>query len=291
MSFRSLGFHYGVSTSTAYRKVLKALKELPDCADITRRYSTNFHGTLIADGKFVKVKSYKDKIPVIYGIDYNTHDIPTYKLTRSEGYINWLKYFESLRLLNYPLQNLVSDDNSNIRDACFRVYPKVVFQLCQKHYKDNVRRSLAVPNNNTHYNFMQDVYELFKYKRREDDFNRFAKNILRKYLRKDVNDQNIIYHLLDIEKRKPDLLGYIYANESLPVTNNLIECYNSHIQGRLKTIKGFETFKHANLWLNAYFVRRRVKPFTSCTGKFKKLNGYSSLQLSSKNREKRINLF
>ncbi|MCX6779279.1 MAG: AAA family ATPase, partial [Candidatus Magasanikbacteria bacterium] len=46
---------------------------------------------------------------------------------------------------------------------------------------------------------------------------------------------------------------------------------------RLKTIKGFKSFKHADLWLNAYFVRRRYKPYTDCGEHFKKLNGKRSI--------------
>ena len=66
-----------------------------------------------------------------------------------------------------------------------------------------------------------------------------------------------------------------------PRTNNLIESFNSHLQGRLKTIKGFESFNHAELWLNAYFLRRRTKKFTDCEGKFKSLNGKSSIEITS----------
>jgi hypothetical protein len=54
------------------------------------------------------------------------------------------------------------------------------------------------------------------------------------------------------------------------------------LQGRLKTIKGFESFSQANNWLNGYFLRRRVKKFSGCQGKFKGLNGYNSLQKTKK---------
>ena len=63
----------------------------------------------------------------------------------------------------------------------------------------------------------------------------------------------------------------------------MIECYNSHLNRRLKTIKGFKSFKHAKLWLNGYFIRRRLKKLTDCGGRFKKLNGRCSLQIASKN--------
>ena len=67
-----------------------------------------------------------------------------------------------------------------------------------------------------------------------------------------------------------------------PNTTNIIESYNSHLQGRLKTIKGFQGFDSARRWLNAYLVRRRTKTLTDCKGKFKHLNKHASLELSIK---------
>lgn len=82
--------------------------------------------------------------------------------------------------------------------------------------------------------------------------------------------------LIDIQKRLSFLTGYM-KQKRIPRTTDLIESYNSHLQGRLKTIKGFESFHHADLWLNGYFLRRRTKVFTDCEGRFKKLNGTTSL--------------
>lgn len=101
---------------------------------------------------------------------------------------------------------------------------------------------------------------------------------MKKYLDNDL----LTSLMIDIDRRKPELLGYLKANQNIPRTNNLIECYNSHIQGRLKTIKGFESFKTANLWFNAYFLRRRLKPFTDCYRKYNYLNGKCSLQVTVK---------
>ncbi|OGC50590.1 hypothetical protein A2716_05305 [candidate division WWE3 bacterium RIFCSPHIGHO2_01_FULL_40_23] len=104
---------------SAYRKCLEALRKLPHCADITRRYCSKYSGILLVDGKFVKVKEYNYKIPVVYGIDFLTHDIPTYLLTIAENYLSFLKFFQSLRLLKYPLRSIVSDDN-------LLIYPMLV---------------------------------------------------------------------------------------------------------------------------------------------------------------------
>ncbi len=39
-----------------------------------------------------------------------------------------------------------------------------------------------------------------------------------------------------------ELFGFNYRMAKCPNTNNLIESFNSHIQGRLKSIKGFEKY-------------------------------------------------
>ena len=87
--------------------------------------------------------------------------------------------------------------------------------------------------------------------------------------------------LLEMQQRIDVLCAHWY-NRDIPQTNNLIEALNSHLEGRLKTIKGFESFEHADSWLNAYFLRRRTKLFTDCINKFKYLNGKSALEVTLK---------
>jgi transposase-like protein len=277
ISFRSLSDQYHLSIGTVYNTVSEYLKNLPHVADVTRKYCSHFSGILEVDGKFVKVKGYDRKLPVIYGIDYQTHDIPTYKFSETESYRACLSFFSSLRLLNYPLQAIVCDENTNIFEAARYVYPNVVVQLCQNHYKENVRRSLDLTVNQYHLPFMKLIEELFIFKRSPDDFNRAAKNIYNQF----KSNPLCVQIMIDIDRHRPLLLGW-RSGHNVPTTNNLIECFNSHLQGRLKTIKGFESFSHADDWLNGYFLRRRLKKFTGCEGKFRGLNGYNSLQKSKK---------
>jgi len=253
------------------------LKSLPHCADITRQYCSRYCGILEVDGKYVKVKGYERKIPVIYGIDYQTHDIPTYILSETEGYQSLVNFFSSLRLLNYPLNAVICDENTCIFEAARYVYPNVIIQLCQNHYKENIRRSLDTALNPHYIPFIQEIEELFSFKRNPDDFNRKAKIIYDKY----QGDRLCSSIMVDIARNEGCLCGWRNGH-NIPITTNLIECFNSHLQGRLKTIKGFETFQHADLWLNGYFIRRRLKKFTGCQGKFRRLNGYNSLQISQK---------
>jgi transposase-like protein len=235
----------------------------------------------LVDGKYVSVKGYDRKIPVIYGIDYLTHDIVHFVLGTSENYRLLLKFFASLRLANYPLQALVSDDNQNIPQACLRVYPQAITQLCQNHYKQNLRVSLGLFKDTSHLLFMKNVETLFCRKMGTEEFKIRASKIYDAYSYDDLAKSV----MLDIAKRSGELTAYTKL-PNVPRTTNLIESFNSHLEGRLKTIKGFKSFKGARFWLNAYFIRRRLKPFTDCTKQFKNLNGKSSLQFTLKDPSK-----
>lgn len=257
------------------------LATLPFCADLSRGNDKHYSGVLLVDGKYLHVKGYPDKIPCIYGLDYLTHDIVHFVLSRGENYQSSVSFFRSLRLLGYPLHALVCDDNQNFQLACQRTYPKAVIQICHNHYKESIRRSLMVRSDPTYRLFMLEINQLFSTKRSVEEFFFLARRILLKH-GYDPRCQGV---LLDLEKRKGVLLAY--TNEkSIPRTTNLIECFNSHLEGRLKSLKGFESLGHARLWLNAYFLRRRFKPFTDCTGHFQKLNGSCSLQLALQNEKK-----
>lgn len=272
VSFRSIAEDQGLSVGNVYQKIEAYLSSLPHCADVTRKYCNAYSGILLVDGKYVAVKGQERKIPVLYGVDYTTHDIPHYLLSLAENYQTCLTFFRSLKLLNYPLQALVCDENTNIYEACQFIYPKASVQICQNHYKENIRRGLDLTNNPDHVPFMKEIEDLFSFKRSKEDFDLKAKAIF------DYYNSNQIYleTLVQIQKDLTLLTGW-RALKGVPTTTNLIECFNSHLQGRLKTIKGFETFKHADIWLNGYFLRRRTKKFTDCTGKFKILNGKTSL--------------
>lgn len=268
---------YEIDPSTAYRRCLKALKALPHCADITRRYSTKYCGILLVDGKYIKVKGYERKIPVLYGIDYLTHDIPTFIFSQAENYHTCQAFFSSLRLLKYPLQAVVSDDNMNIYLAATAVYPKSLSQICTNHYKETIRANLGVRRDPTYVPFMRKVEELFAKRRSKEEFAHVAGKLF--YHFKD--DPRCVGVLTDIQRRLPQLTAYM-RHRHIPQTTNLIESYNSHLEGRLKTIKGFESFTHADNWLNAYFLRRRLKKFTDCSKQFAPLNGTCSLEQTMK---------
>jgi hypothetical protein len=106
--------------------------------------------------------------------------------------------------------------------------------------------------------------------------------IWQKHARQSRKLQNI---LMAINQRREDLFTY-WEIKDCPNTTNIIESYNSHLNGRLKTIKGFQRFDSAKRWLNAYLVRRRTKTLTDCKDKFKHLNSHASLELTIKKQAK-----
>lgn len=85
---------------------MSELTQLPDNTELTKEFCTYSSGILIVDGKYIKVRGYKQKIPFIYGIDYETHDILFGLLVAAEDEVAFLKVFTILKGLNYPLQAL-----------------------------------------------------------------------------------------------------------------------------------------------------------------------------------------
>ena len=162
-----------------------------------------------------------------------------------------------------------------IYDAAESIYPSVLSQICHNHYKETIRQNLHVRTDPTYLPFMRGIEELFIKRRSTTEFTNVAGKLFNRF----KNDSLCMSVMLDIQRRLPQLTAYM-KEKNIPRTTNLIESYNSHLEGRLKTIKGFESFEHADLWLNGYFLKRRMQPFTDCTKQFKKLNGTASLQHS-----------
>jgi len=259
------------------------MNSLPDNTWLTAKYCNRFCGILIVDGKYVKVKKYKEKIPFIYGIDYLTHDPIVGILATSESEEAFLKLFRLLKTCNYPLQIVVADDRSSLIPALKHYYPKAHNQLCQNHYIENIRQQLHIRTSGYHSHFFNSLCRhVFKEHTNEKQLNNAFHYMLVRRTDNDLIRQTII---MDIHRRRKELFAYTKISHC-PQNTNLIELYNSHLQARLKSIKGFKSFNAAERWLNAYLIRRRTKPFTDCEVKFKKLNGKTSLQMTLKKQTK-----
>ena len=255
------------------------MKQLPQCAELTKQYCEYKTGILIIDGKYIKVRGFKEKIPFLYGIDYETHDVLFGILVPAENEAAFLQFFRILKALGYPLQIVVADDRSALPLALKQVYPGVPLQLCQNHYVENIRQLLHIRTDPTHQHFFNSLkLHVFEEYRDDERLDAALYHVLTEHGKNLLIRQSIV---MAIHHRRKELFAYPQIN-NCPNNTNLIELFNSHFNGRLKTLKGFKTKEHAVLWLNGMLLRRRMKPFTDCGPKFKHLNGKSSFEITLK---------
>lgn len=279
--FRKLGDEHTLTGAQVYNRVRTELQQLPDNTALTKSLCDvhRFCGILILDGKYVAVKGYDSKIPFIYGIDYLTHDIPLGDLFVAEDELSFSVFFGTLKQLGYQLQVVVADDRGGLKNALNKVFPQARLQLCQNHYLENLRRLLNIRTEKRYQHFFNSLQRhVFLDAQNQQQVVEGLRHVWNNRTRHKPFLTNI---LAAINQRRADLFAYLDIPDC-PNTTNIIESYNSHLQGRLKTIKGFESFGSAKTWLNAYLIRRRTKTLTDCQGKFKHLNRQASLELSIK---------
>lgn len=276
--FRKIAHKEKISKSTTQRIYQKELNNFPHNNSITKIYCDRFCGIMVVDGKYINVRGYEKKIPLLWGIDYLSHDIPVFEFAPSESYQSWLKYFGYLKSIKYALQIVICDDNENIKLAARYMFPNVLIQTCQNHYLENIRKTLNVRTDATYQEFVADLKkELFFTKRSREDFNKRAFKLFKKH----QNDQTCLYYLLKIQENISELTNASHVPNA-PLTTNIIESFNSHLQARLKSIKSFQSFESAEKWLNAYILKRRLRPFTDCGKKFKYLNHKAAISYTLK---------
>lgn len=231
------------------------------------------------DGKYIKVRGYKQKIPFIYGIDYETHDILLGILSGAEDEKTFLQFFQTLKSLNYPLQVVVADDRTSLPLALKQLYPNVPLQLCLNHYVENIRQQLHIRTDTTHCHFFNSLKKhVFDECENDEKLNEALRHVWTKRCENILLRQAIVFQ---IDKRREELFAYKNI-PNCPNNTNLIELFNSHFNARLRSLKGFKNKQHAELWLNGMLIRRRTKPFTDCGKKFKDLNGKTSLEMALK---------
>lgn len=281
ISFRKLGNENGITGAQASRIVREQLDALPENTWFTKTYCSRWSGMLLVDGKFVKVKGYSRSIPFVYCIDYLTHDIVTGVLAPAESAEVFQKLFRLVKTCRYPLQVVICDDIvSALNPAILSYYPKANIQLCHTHYLENIRRQLKVRTQPTHIKFFVELETIFK--NHTQSKTKRAEALRALYVRrakKNLQRQTII---ADIMKREHHLF-YYRTHKQCPYTTNLIELYNSHLNPRLRALKGFKSFQSAQRWLNAWMLRRRTLALTDCSPRFKHMNGNPPIYFSLKN--------
>lgn len=273
MPFRKIANQYSLSPIQIYRHVEEEMNLLPPNEWITGSFCERFSRILNVDGKFVKVRGYEKKIAFIYALDYLSHDIVAGVLAVGESYEAFLKLFNILKEIGYDPKVVVSDETPALPLALERVFPSCFQQLCLTHYVENIRILLKIRTEEKYRSFFNEMSEIFKSNLSLQHRLFVLSSLEEKY----AHDFLIVSTIEDIFL-KYDRLFRFEKIQDCPKSNNIIEAFNSHLQGRLKTIKGFKSFGGAERWLNAWMIRRRTKPFTDCEGRFKILNGKCSLE-------------
>jgi transposase-like protein len=257
------------------------MDQLPQNTELTKLLCdmARLSGILILDGKYVAVKGFARKIPFLFGIDYLSHDILHGQLFLAEDEASFSLYFQTLKDLGYKLRIVVADDRQGLKQALLKVFPYARLQLCQNHFLENIRKLLKVRTDDKYQHFFNSLKKhVFTDTKTNQEITDGLKHVLESHAR---GNSLLMAILAEIEARRYDLFAYRYFQDC-PNNTNLIELYNSHLNGRLKTIKGFQSLKSAKRWLNAWLIRRRTKPLTDCDKKFKHLNKHCSLELSIK---------
>jgi len=281
MSFRKLAVKYNISKSQAWEICNLELQKLPNNNQFTHKYCNRFSHIFMVDGKYFNIASERHNWVLLWGIDYINHDIPMFLLAPSENYQSWYKYFFNFKMVNHHPDLLVSDDNVNLKMAARTCFPQVKIQTCFNHFKENIRRDLSIRSTNKdnvgYRDFMKRIESIL------DSSHKLSTDVMDKWLwclyRDHGHDKLCLDILLNIEKYKPELTAYRGVSKA-PLTTNLIEGMNSHLETRLFALRSFQTIEYARLWFNGYILKRRYTKYTDCSHRFNYLNGKSGVEMT-----------
>lgn len=277
LSFRKLSSKHNLSPMTVWRICEEELKKLPDNNKFTFKYCNRFSDIFVFDGKYFSIKGHKYGYALLWGIDYLRHDIPVFTLAPSENYSAWATHFSYFRIINHYPRLVVCDDNTNLKLAARNSFPSVRIQTCFNHFKENIRRSLRIRSDVTYKPFMRRIEDVLRDKLNDETMNKRLFALYRDF----KNDPVCVQTLANIEKYRIELTGYRGIPDS-PITTNIIEGLNSHLEARLFSLRSFQSVSHAKLWFNGYILKRRYTKLTDCRGKFRSLNGKRGVDMSKK---------
>jgi transposase-like protein len=217
------------------------MKRVPNSNHVTEVLCNKFSGYLLVDAKYVSVRGNDKKLAFIWTLDYYTHDVIWYMLASSENTQAYYAMFTRLKKIGYQLNCLICDDHATAQNVVKLIYPKAKIQLCLTHYKRNIQKMLELRRNDCDRAFFKDILRLFMSKD-EKEFNGIGKWMIQTY----GIERKYRQILMNIDQNTEVLTTYLKF-KNCPSTTNLIECYNKHLSGRLKTIDGFKSYETAEL--------------------------------------------
>lgn len=264
---------------SAWRICHTELAKLPNNNQFTFNYCARFSSIFLFDGKYFNIAGESSDWVFLWGIDYLRHDIPVFIIAPSENYQSWAKVFSYFRIIGHYPSLVVCDDNVNLKMAARAKFPAVRIQTCYNHFKENMRRVLHTRSDAVYRPFMNRIEKILdsSTKLSNENFQVWMGELVRDF----GTDPTCLSVILTIRKYQDELFAFRGIPQA-PLTTNLIEGMNGHLEKRLFSLQSFQSVSHARLWFNGYVLKRRQTKFTDCTGRFRHLNGKTGVQMTQK---------
>lgn len=268
-----------MSPMSAWRICQDELTKLPDNNQFTFNYCNRFSSIFLFDGKYFNIAGQPTNWVFLWGIDYLRHDVPVFIIAPSESYQSWAKVFSYFRIINHFPALVVCDDNVNLKMAAYDKFPAVKIQTCYNHFKETIRRDLKVRSDQTYRPFMKRIEGILdsSTKLSDENFKVWMGALVRDY----GTDPVCLSVILMIHKYQIELFAF-RGIPGAPLTTNLIEGMNGHLEKRLFSLQSFQSISYAKLWFNGYVLKRRLTKFTDCRGGFRHLNGKTGVEMTQK---------
>lgn len=296
-SVRILSRRYGMGTKQINNTIHRITDGVKDSIWIAKHFPLNWSGTLVFDGKVVRVydrlsKQLKGKLSEqelmwmnkktwLCGIDYGTGDLPHYDLADDESKIDLVMYFRALKEIGYLLRVLVCDGNPDTPSAAKHVFgDDIIIQLCTRHFVESLKRhakeQINQPNIQKIICTIQRIIEA-------DDLETAGKYLeYLKQINRRTKTENELVNLF--KKHAQKLTAHLLHPElNIPHTSNDIENLFRQLNLRLKTIGRFYRWQYARDYLKAWALLRRFTKFTDCRNGRRWRNGKAPIQIAGAN--------
>lgn len=287
------------SKTTLVNITHEVTEQVKDSEWIAKRFNPQWSGTLVVDGKVIKVynrfaKNFTNltsseyraaqRMTWLCGIDYTTGDLPHYSLADSENRIDLILFFKQLKKNGYSLRILVSDGNPEIPRAAEKVYGKnnILHQLCTRHFLQGLKRQLNETEEEKNIpatkNLIAWIGKIIQAKNLESS-KRWL-NFLNQNLHLFKSPTQIwikeefrrFFKQLTLHLKHPEL--------NIPHTNNDIENLFRQLNIRITSIGRFNRIAYANNYLKTWAAMRRFTAFSCCRKGRKYRNGKAPIELA-----------
>lgn len=279
-SYRAVGRSLHMRPMTAYNRIIRMGFQSKSPMQVSLELKPRWCGYLCVDGDTITVGRHSECLMV--GVDCYSQDIPHAILAEHEDGMNWTHFFLVMKYpIAYPFKGIISDGDPAIQEARQAVLPDVPWQLCVKHFEDNLSRYLR-------YTFAQKR----GYWRETDRLLKAVHNMLysrsltkaKKYLSAISIDSGFkkagLSKVIDnIEEQFPYLVTH-HSHPGMPRTNNIGEGVISRLDEKINRADGYKC--HDTCWatMKLLIMWYRFKKFTDCRKKNKHKNGKCPLELA-----------